>query len=150
MRFIKNQSKRDCCIVSILNACKYFGQSVSYKDYQKQLKTYLHYKPNKGCPTKIFLYYMKRIRNSKLFNIKTIAVTNRGNHKHINKLINKNLIAMIILNGHIFLLTEVRKKSYKVINYSSTSKVVSYIPKKKFTKLMKNDNITLWIQQNKR
>ena len=83
----------------------------------------------------------------KEFGIKTLCVSHKGNLASINKIISKKLIAMVILNGHVFLLTEVRKKSYKVINFHK-NQTVSYISKKKFTSLMKSSSICIWVMKN--
>ena len=148
MRFLRNKSPKDCCIIAILNACKFFGQKVSYKDHAKDLKQALLYNSKFGCPTRLFIDFVKSIHIHSNFDIKTLAVSHKGNLASINKVISKNLIAMVIVDGHVFLVTEVKKNSYKVINFYR-NKTISYIPKKKFTNLMKSASICLWIKQNK-
>lgn len=141
MRFTKQRAKYDCSSVSIINACKFFGQKISYTKHKNDLADLLDLTPQ-GCRTTHFISLMRKIHQLQFFNIKTKSV--HRNSKSV--IVNEKQIPMVLIHGHVFIVVKETKKSYKCINLYS-NQTISYVLKKKFTKMLKSGNIVVNLKE---
>ena len=142
MRFTKQKNKYDCSAVAIINACKHFGQKISYTKYKNDLADLLNL-TEQGCKTGYFINLMSRIHKMGFFKIKTTSIGFNLKPSQIS--VSDKQIAMILTNGHVFVLTEIKNKTYKCVNLYS-NRTISHVRKKRFTKLLKTGNVVLTIE----
>lgn len=143
IRYAKQHTKFDCAPVAIVNAMKWSGEKISYKENKEYLKSLFKLDQNKGVYPNFFIKFLKKNKNSLPFKLQLII---KGiTISLIKDLVKNDQIIMLGIDkrktAHIGLVTEINNKKLTLINFGKNIPTVYIESIKEFRKNLNNKSI---------
>lgn len=138
-RFTRNRNKKDCAVVALINACKWAGLPISYRQHYHYLQEVFKIEENQGVRRFLFdsIIREKKYPFTLYKTIRAINITKIRQHLHIDS---------IIIFGydvghttHVGLILEANDTHFTLVNFFD-KKIIKYSVKK-FRKLLNKYSI---------
>lgn len=131
-RYIRQRKKMDCSPTVLLNAFKWCGHDVSYKQHFHYFENILGYDEEFGT----FRGTFDRIVTKQKFPFKVVESLYSPSFTKVKRLLNKNRAMILDLQGHTTLLIDMSKTHVTLINYYK-NKTITKLSIKKFKEVLK-------------